>query len=317
MTIEELLNIKRILKFITHNRVFHADDVFAYSVLNTLFPNNTLTRTRDIDIINNADIVFDVGGVYDKDNNRFDHHQKDFILTRGKNNVPYSSFGLIWEKFGLEYCKLFINENNELNHTLYRKIDERLVQPIDAVDNGIKIIENKCPGLFPVEVSGIISSFNPTWNEEQNHDLKFIEASNYAKTILDNIIRGILGKLLSVETVENRIRFANDRNLEYIYLDEFMPWQETVLSSAIANNLKYVIFKEEENNYRITTIPVDFNNMFEPRKALPSNWAGKTPEELNKIIGISDAIFCHKGLFIAGAKSKESIMKMVKLALAN
>lgn len=316
MGFDELKNINYVLKFITHDKIFHADDVFAYAVLNKLFPKNALIRTRNFDIINNGDIVFDVGKIYNYNTNRFDHHQSDFNLVRGKYNIPYSSFGLVWNKFGIEYCKLFDNDDNIDLKQLFTKVDERIVQPIDAVDNGIMLSTSKNQGLHPIELSGIISSFNPTWYEPNHYNKKFIEASEIAKTILDNTIKSIYGKLLSYTTIENKIRYAYDRDQEYIYLDKFMPWQEAMLTSAISNNIKFVLFKDSENDYRIATVPIEFNS-FSAKKELPKEWGGKSPNELNNIIGIDDAIFCHKGLFIAGAKSKESILKMVELALEN
>ena len=36
---------------------------------------------------------------------------------------------------------------------------------------------------------------------------------------------------------------------------------------------------------------------------------------LKKLTGIDDAMFCHNGLFIAGAESFESTMKMASIAL--
>ncbi|WP_413702399.1 MYG1 family protein [Psychromonas sp. KJ10-10] len=54
---------------------------------------------------------------------------------------------------------------------------------------------------------------------------------------------------------------------------------------------------------------------FEDRKELPKNWAGLEGEALQQITGLDDAIFCHNGLFIAGAKSFESIMKMANMAV--
>ena len=44
-------------------------------------------------------------------------------------------------------------------------------------------------------------------------------------------------------------------------------------------------------------------------------WAGKKDEELQKITGVSDALFAHRKLFMAAAKSKEGALKLAKIAL--
>ena len=43
--------------------------------------------------MDSADIVIDVGGQYDPDAGRFDHHQRGGAGER-ENGIPYSSFGL-------------------------------------------------------------------------------------------------------------------------------------------------------------------------------------------------------------------------------
>ena len=54
---------------------------------------------------------------------------------------------------------------------------------------------------------------------------------------------------------------------------------------------------------------------FEDRKPLPKEWAGLSDDALKAVTGIDDAMFCHNGLFIAGAESFESTMEMASIAL--
>ena len=84
----------------THNGNFHADDVFSIAALKNIFPAFNLVRTRDLEVIGKADVVIDVGGIYDPETGRFDHHQRGGAGER-ENGIPYSSFGLVWKKYGL------------------------------------------------------------------------------------------------------------------------------------------------------------------------------------------------------------------------
>ena len=60
----------------THHGSFHADDVLAWALIRVfLDPQAELIRTRDEGVIQSADVVIDVGGVFDPDSSRFDHHQ--------------------------------------------------------------------------------------------------------------------------------------------------------------------------------------------------------------------------------------------------
>jgi uncharacterized UPF0160 family protein len=53
------------------------------------------------------------------------------------------------------------------------------------------------------------------------------------------------------------------------------------------------------------------------RKDLPFSWSGLRDEEFQKVTGVSDAVFCHRALFLAVAKSKEGAIKLAQLALEN
>ncbi|RMD58252.1 MYG1 family protein, partial [Candidatus Woesearchaeota archaeon] len=49
----------------------------------------------------------------------------------------------------------------------------------------------------------------------------------------------------------------------------------------------------------------------------PKEWAGSDAQTLAKLTGVQDAVFCHRNLFIAAAKSKQGALKLAKLALEN
>ena len=65
------------IKIATHSGGFHTDDVFAVATLQLVHrvENVEIIRTRDEEELAKADIVVDVGGIYDVSSKRFDHHQ--------------------------------------------------------------------------------------------------------------------------------------------------------------------------------------------------------------------------------------------------
>ena len=147
----------------THNGNFHADDVFSIAALKSIFPSFKLIRTRDLELIAQADIVIDVGGEYDPDADRFDHHQRGGAGER-ENGIPYSSFGLIWQKYGLEIC--------QDNQDVVNAVDRGLVSTIDAIDCGYA--EGIAEGITKgISLSQTIGMFNPTWQEESHFDTCF------------------------------------------------------------------------------------------------------------------------------------------------
>src|SRR3989344_8466592 len=88
------------MRIVTHNGRFHIDELFGIAAVMLAYPGkHQVLRTRDMEVVASADVVIDVGGIYDPSKNRFDHHQEGGAGLR-ENGVPYSSFGLVWQKFG-------------------------------------------------------------------------------------------------------------------------------------------------------------------------------------------------------------------------
>ncbi|MCW8934389.1 MAG: MYG1 family protein [Gammaproteobacteria bacterium] len=281
---------------VTHNGNFHADDVFSIAALKSIFPSFTLIRTRDLDIIARADIVIDVGGEYDPDTDRFDHHQRGGAGER-ENGIPYSSFGLIWQKYGLEIC--------QGNQELAIAVDTGLVSNIDAIDCGH--VEGVSKGI---SLSQTISMFNPTWQEDSHFDSCFDEAVEFASRVLSRFIASAKGGVSAKEIVAKAIENAEDPRV--IVLEKYTPWKRTV--HALSEDALYMIYPSQTGQWRIQTVPVEPGS-FENRKSLPKQWAGLSDDALKEVTGIEDAMFCHNGLFIAGAESFESTMKMASIAL--
>jgi len=256
----------------THNGSFHADDVFSIAAFKLIDPSFTLVRTRDLELIAKADIVIDVGGEYDADRNRFDHHQRGGAGER-ENGIPYSSFGLIWQKYGVEIC--------QGKADLANAVDAGLVSTIDAIDCGHVNGVSEC-----ISLSQTIGMFNPTWQEDSDC--------------------GISAKAIVAKAIEQ----AEDPRV--IVLERYIPWKRTV--HALSDEALYMVYPSPTGQWRIQTVPVEPGS-FEDRKSLPKAWAGLSGQDLIDMTGIDDAMFCHNGLFIAGAESFESTMKMAALAL--
>ena len=67
----------------THSGTFHCDEVLAVYLLSQHpdFSNHKVLRTRDQTLLDQCDIVVDVGSVFDPTTKRFDHHQATFKET--------------------------------------------------------------------------------------------------------------------------------------------------------------------------------------------------------------------------------------------
>ena len=281
---------------VTHSGNFHADDVFSIAVFRNILPSFELIRTRDLSLIAKADIVVDVGGEYDPETGRFDHHQRGGAGER-ESGIPYSSFGLIWQQYGLEMC--------QGNQDVANAVDAGLVSTIDAIDCG------HASGVQEgISLSQTIGMFNPTWQEDTKLDECFDEAVTFASRILLRFIAAARGGISAKEIVTKAIDDAADPRV--IVLEKYTPWKKTVL--ALSEEALFVVYPSHTGEWRIQAVPAE-RGSFENRKSLPTPWAGLSDKELQEVTGIDDAMFCHNGLFIAGAKSFESTMKMAAMAV--
>lgn len=281
----------------THSGSFHADDVFAAAILKLIYPNIKFIRTRDEKEYSKADLRFDIGMKYNIKTNDFDHHQEKGAGIRN-NEIPYASAGLIWKHFG----KKLVDSKEAFNY-----IDEKLIQPIDASDNGIQTIE--ITKLTPYTINQMIKSFNPDWqNEKQDYNSNFLKALKIAIYILKQEISKANGIMIAKSIVRKAIKKSDGK---IIILDKFCPWKKTIIEES---NAKYLIYPSSDN-WHAQTVPISIDS-FESRKPFPKEWGGKT-KDLANITGINDAYFCHRKLFICGAKSKEGAIKLAKLALKN
>ena len=281
---------------VTHNGNFHADDVFSIAALKSIIPSFKLIRTRDLDVIAKADMVVDVGGEYDAETDRFDHHQRGGAGER-ENGIPYSSFGLIWQKYGVEIC--------QGNQDVADAVDAGLVSTIDAIDCGH--VEGVSEGI---SLSQTISMFNPTWQEDSHFDACFDKAVDFASQVLARFIASANGGISAKEIVAKAIDDAEDPRV--IVLEKYTPWKKTV--HALSEQALYMVYPSQTGEWRIQTVPVEPGS-FEDRRSLPQQWAGLSDQALKDVTGIDDAMFCHNGLFIAGAETFESTMKMASIAL--
>lgn len=290
-------------KLVTHNATFHLDDIFACATLSMLLESKgekfEIIRTRDEDIIKHGDYVFDIGGSYDSEKNRFDHHQHGGAGER-TNHIPYSSFGLVWKKFGKELCG--VEEISE-------RIDKKLVQSIDAGDNGVDLYK-LTTDVQPYGLHSLFYAFRPSWNEEDNFDLIFLEMVELAKKILSREIvkekNTLLGEKKFIEIYEK----TEDKRL--IITEDRYPWAKVCL---LHPEILFVVNHRLDGTWSVNAVNKKLDS-FENRKNLPALWAGLSDEELQKITGVLDAIFCHRGLFLAVAKSKDGAVKLAELALS-
>uniref|UniRef100_A0A452U0B5 Uncharacterized protein n=1 Tax=Ursus maritimus TaxID=29073 RepID=A0A452U0B5_URSMA len=119
----------------THSGTFHCDEALACALLRLLpeYRDAEIVRTRDPEKLASCDIVVDVGGEYDPQRHRYDHHQRSFTetmssLSPGKPwRTKLSSAGLIYLHFGHKLLAQFLgtSEEDSVVGTIYDKLSPR------------------------------------------------------------------------------------------------------------------------------------------------------------------------------------------------
>ena len=285
---------------VTHGGVFHADEVLATVILSKVLGDITVLRTSKVPEGLADDVI-----VYDIGFGRFDHHQKGGNGAR-ENGVPYAAVGLIWKEYGHKLVEDTVNPE-----LVWSLIDRDLIQGVDATDNGAMPKSGSI--AHNMSFSNIISSFNPTWDSNEDSDEAFIKAVEFAETVFENTLKNATAKTKAQKIVEEAI----EKSQEHIMvLEQFVPWQEFVFSSenAKAAEVQFVVFPSNRGGYNWQCVP-DALGGFGQRKPVPSEWKGLSGEKLQKVTGITTATFCHPAGFLGSAETFKDAYALAKLAV--
>lgn len=337
----------------THNGHFHADEALAVHMLRTHIPryhNAKLIRTRDPAILANCDTVVDVGGEYDADRNRYDHHQRGFDTTFPGKETKLSSAGLVYKHFGKEIItnkRGAAGEGTESDFSvvdlIYNKIYESFIEAVDANDNGISAYDSKA-----IEAAGLkkrfsdggftlgamVSRLNPSWNDpvskdpveaQAQEDERFVTASNRIGEEFDRSLNYFVTSWLPARALVEKAfteRAQYDTQGRIMVLSgQSCPWKDHLYTleeeNSEAGKVLYVLYPEKptpDAKWRVQTVSVT-KDSFESRKALPAEWRGVRDEELDKVSGVPGCVFVHAAGFIGGNKTFKGVLELAKKAL--
>lgn len=295
---------------VTHSGGFHADETLSSVVLTRLFPQARLIRSRSPEWITPGTdrIIYDVGGSYDATAGIFDHHQRGAPVR--DDGQPYSSFGLIWKHFGREYLAALGLPEDHID-TVHASFDASFVLPVDLVDNGAlsPTITGPLAALtLPVLLETLKPVFDDTDPEAENRS--FHAALAIARSLVEAKIAQSAAKLRAEALVSRAIVEAGEGHI--LELPVGMPFRSAVVKAG-ADHLLFVVHPRN-GDWCLTGIR-RADEGFELRADLPAAWAGLTDGALEAACGVEGATFCHKGRFVAAAKTRDAALAMAQLAI--
>lgn len=319
--------MKNITDIITHSGPFHADDVIGVSILRTLFPKAIVHRTREQVTLQRAlemssIAMVDVGGVGGtieaEAYNNFDHHQREGGGPRD-NHCPYAAAGLVWKKFGEDYIKAVVPDVRQAKQ-IAEEVDSEILQFVDAVDNGA-LVASKPTLKFGGSVRGcsistLVHLQNPSDGSKEELDNAFHLTVLSIGSLFKNAVRSIAAKVAGEEGVRNRVNqhLAQTDTPIIVFDDYASSWQHIVCIVDVFGKILFAVFKSPDETWMVQQVPKAIDS-FDGRKPLPEEWAGLRDEELQAVTKVPDAVFCHRGRFICGAKSKEGALALARLAV--
>lgn len=280
--------------FAAHSGSFHADEITACALLIffKLIDKKKIFRTRDENILKKCEYICDVGGIYDPEKKRFDHHQVEY---KGE----LSSAGMV-----LKYLK----DKKYISKSLYDYLNNFFIKGVDLHDIGkITLEEGVC------SFSEIISSFVPLKQDPLQRNLKkpFLKALDF--TI--EFIKRIVSRFYYLEEVKKTVKAKMKNRSKYLIFKKALSWQEPFFELGGEKHPALFIIMPTGKYWKLRCIPPNFKDRMKVRKALPKKWAGLLDEKLQKASKIKGAIFCHKARFISIWKTKEDAIQALKYVL--
>lgn len=278
----------------THDGSFHADEVTACALLIVfgLVDRKNVIRTRDSDILSECEYVCDVGGEYNPEKKKFDHHQAEY-------QGSLSSAGMVLK---------YLFESGKISEEEYSTLNGMLIIGVDAHDNGVDL-----PIKGVTTYSHIIANFAPVEHQatKEEQDEAFDQALQFAIDHLQRLLarqRYILSFTTSVEAAMK----PQDISLQF---DKSIPWMDAFFAlNGEAHPAKFIVMPSGEH-WKLRGIPPNAKEKMKVRHPLPEEWAGLSDEELAKASGIDGAIFCHKGRFFSLWKTREDALKALELTM--
>ena len=97
--------------------------------------------------------------------------------------------------------------------------------------------------------------------------------------------------------------------LKVLVLDVYLPWKTAVLDSPA----EFVVYPSQRGGYSAQGVPVS-DKCDDLRCPFPASWAGKSPEELQRLTSLPTLRFCHNSRFLIAAGTVEDAVAACRLA---
>ena len=284
----------KLRSFGTHDGTFHADEVTACALLSVFgqIDKDKIVRTRDLKVLSECEYVCDVGGIYDPQGKRFDHHQSEYT-------GDLSSAGMIL---------LYLKSKGLIDEPTYDFFNRSLILGVDAHDNG-----RMTPEIGTCTFSQVITNFVPPVYDapKQEQTEAFFDALEFVEGHLSRLLE----RFQYIQACREKVAESMNKKEKYLLFEEAMPWMECFFDMGGETHPALFVVMPSGGHWKLRGIPPTLEERMKVRLPLPQEWAGLLDEDLKRASGIPGAIFCHKGRFISVWETKEDVLKALEAVL--
>ncbi|KAI8476418.1 MAG: metal-dependent protein hydrolase [Monoraphidium minutum] len=325
----------------THSGTFHCDEALGCYLLRQTpaFRDAEIVRSRDPAVLATADVVIDVGGVYEPDAQRFDHHQRGFAETFGHGfATKLSSAGLVYKHYGRAIVaqRMGLGEDHADVTAVWLELYKSFIEAVDGVDNGVNQYESDKPPRYVVNTSlpARVGQLNPQWSDPYTDEsllegfLKAVEltgkefddaltyVSRYWLPAKSLVAAAVAGRH-EVDASGRIIKLAQARRCGGVPWKQHLYALEEALGLTSDACILFVLYEDErENKWRLQAVSVAAGS-FENRKSIgPQAWRGLRDAALSEASGVPGCVFVHAGGFIGGNDTYEGALQMARMSLA-
>lgn len=184
--------------------------------------------------------------------------------------------------------------------------------PVDLLDNGA-LNPGSAGAQIELTLPVLLEALKPPFDDRSTEadDRAFLKALAIARPLVEAALAQRAAKCRAESIVQAAIAKAGpDRVLE---LPMGMPYRAAI-AAAGADHLLFVIHPREKD-WALNGIRIS-EESFAQRADLPAAWAGLSDAAFEQASGVKGAVFCHNARFIAVAKSREAIVRLADLAVA-
>lgn len=343
------------IKAVTHDGPFYADDVMAAAILTLAADNGELViiRSSKPRVIAEADITFDVGKVYDPAGGRFDHNQAN--TPRRKNGIPYASASLVWREHGREAIENILIDSGYEGDDFFENyfesiwmymsghVDKTVLTSIDIVDNNAgryvllddspngryRAVEDNNDNLFvhldnqAFMFSDYLKMFDKPWwsAADDNNDEDFFKAVDIAVHLLETLVEDAFWFQQARHTIITGALEASKSDTPHVLvLDKFVKWKTHIVATELKDtDIKFVLIPSVSAqgvaSWQVIGVPPSHQEFHSVKVPFPAAWGSLSGKDLQEQSNCKEALFCDEQLTHAIFATKTAALRVAQVLI--